>query len=347
MLGFEKECYIGGKAVLCLGVLFMKPRERAIRALELEEPDRVPMFELQFQYPEEIVGEPYILSEHQTGWAMTVARDFLKMDEEMMKRDRAVDVNEHNSRVLVETCRKMGYDIIRVGFVPDKIESLRILRRLAPDHLIAGSVGGTVGIPNGKKMAELVYQIYRKPGEFKRRMENRIREEIENLKRQADAGAELVFDCTDYCLKEGPFYSLWVYRELIFPFLKMLVDAAHKKGVFFVKHTDGNIWPIIDDLIATGIDALHSIDPSAGMSLSEVKEKYGDKVALCGNVDAASTMVYGSPEQVAEEARRCIRDAAAGGGYFLTTSNCIYRGIPPVNSITLSKTGKKYGRYPY
>jgi len=115
--------------------------------------------------------------------------------------------------------------------------------------------------------------------------------------------------------------------------------------MFFIKHTDGYIWPIIDDLIATGIDALHSIDPSAGMRLSEVKERYGDKVALCGNVDAASTMVYGSPKQVAEEARRCIRDAAAGGGYFLTTSNCIYRGIPPINSLTLSKVGKKYGRY--
>jgi len=325
----------------------MKPRERAIRALELEEPDRVPMFELEFQYPEEIIGEAYVLREDQTGWAMTVFRDFLKVDEEMVKRGRTLNVTEHNSRFLAETCRKMGYDIIRVGFVPDPIESLRILRRLAPDHLIAGSAGGTIGIPDGKNMAELVYQIYRKPEEFKRKMENRIREEIENIKRQADAGAELVFDCTDYCLKEGPFYSLWVYRDLIFPFLKMLVDAAHKKGIFFVKHTDGNIWPIIDDLIATGIDALHSIDPSAGMSLSEVKEKYGDRVALCGNVDAASTMVYGSPEQVAEEARRCIRDAAAGGGYFLTTSNCIYRGIPPVNSIALSKTGKKYGRYSY
>jgi len=323
----------------------MKPRERALRALDLEEPDRVPMFELEFQYPEEIIGEPYVLSEDQTGWAMTVFRDFLKVDKEMVKQGKALNVTEHNSRVLVETCKKMGYDIIRVGFVPDPIESLRILRRLAPDHLIAGSAGGTIGIPDGKTMTEIVYRIYRKPEDFKKKLESRIKDEIENIKMQADAGAELIFDCTDYCLKEGPFYPLWVYSELIFPFLKMLVDAAHRKGMFFIKHTDGYIWPIIDDLIATGIDALHSIDPSAGMRLSEVKERYGDKVALCGNVDAASTMVYGSPKQVAEEARRCIRDAAAGGGYFLTTSNCIYRGIPPINSLTLSKVGKKYGRY--
>jgi len=323
----------------------MKPRERAIQALELEEPDRVPMFELEFQYPEEIIGEPYVLSEEQNDWTMTVFRDLLRMDKEMIERGRGLNVTEHNSRVLAETCKKMGYDIIRVMFVPDPLESIRMLRRIAPDHLIAGSASGTLGIPDGKSMINLICQIYRKPDEFKREMEEKIREEIENIKKQADAGAELVFDCTDYCLKEGPFYPLWVYKEMIFPFLKMLVDAAHKKGIFFVKHTDGNIWPIIDDLIATGIDALHSVDPSAGMSLSEVKMKYGEKVALCGNVDAASTMVYGSPKQVAEEARRCIRDAAAGGGYFLTTSNCIYKGIPPINSITLSEVGRKYGRY--
>ena len=111
----------------------MKPRERAIRALMLEEPDRVPMFELEFQYPEEIIGEPYVLSEDQTGWAVTVFRDFLKTDKERIRRGRNLNVTEHNSRVLAETCKKMGYDIIRVGFAPDPLESLRILRKNTED----------------------------------------------------------------------------------------------------------------------------------------------------------------------------------------------------------------------
>ena len=83
---------------------------------------------------------------------MTVFRDFLKVDKETVKQGKVLNVTEHNSRVPVETCKKMGYDIIRVGFVPDPIESLRILRRLALDHLIAGSAGGTIGIPDGKTM---------------------------------------------------------------------------------------------------------------------------------------------------------------------------------------------------
>ncbi len=323
----------------------MKPRERAICALELEEPDRVPMFELEFQYPEEIIGEGYVISLNPDEWTKTVFKDFLKQDAEMTERGKGLDVTEHNAQVLAETCKKMGYDVIRVGFVPDTNKAIKILRKIAPDHMIAGSASGTIGIPDGKNMASLVHQIYSKPVELKRMMDEMIKVSVESIKEQADAGAELVFDCTDYCLKEGPFYSLWVYRDLVFPYLKQLVDAAHSKGVYFVKHTDGNIWPIIDDLVATRIDALHSVDPSAGMKLAEVKQRFGDKLALCGNVDAATTMAYGTPEQVAEEARQCIRDAAPGGGYFLTTSNCIYKGIPPVNAVTLSKTGQKYGRY--
>ena len=304
------------------------------------------MFELEFQYPEEVVGEGYVLSPDQNGWAMTVFRDFLKQEEGMVKRGKGLDVTEHNTKILADTCKKMGYDIIRVGFVPDEIRAIKILKKVAPNHLIAGSAGGTIGIPDGKNMGALVHKIYARPEEFKKRMDETIKASIESIKEQADAGVDLVFDCTDYCLKEGPFYSLWVYRELIFPYLKMLVDAAHRKGIYFVHHTDGCIWPIIDDLIDTGIDALHSIDPSAGMKLAEVKDRYGDKIALCGNVDAATTMAYGTPEQVAEEARRCIRDAASGGGYFLTTSNCIYKGIPLINAVTVTDVGTKYGRYP-
>jgi uroporphyrinogen decarboxylase len=325
----------------------MKPRERAICALELEEPDRVPMFELEFQYPEEIIGEGYVLESEPNEWTKTVFRDFLKQDEAMTERGKGLDVTEHNTRVLAETCKKMGYDIIRVSFVPDSIKAVKLLRKIAPDHLIAGSTEGTLGIPDGKNMANLVHQIYMRPTEYRKTMDETIKVSIESIKEQADAGAEIVFDYTDYCLKEGPFYPLWIYRDLIFPYLRKLVEAAHNKGVYFVKHTDGNIWPIIDDLVATGIDALHSVDPSAGMKLAEVKQRYGDKVAICGNVDAATTMAYGTPEQVLEEAKQCIRDAALGGGYFLTTSNCIYKGVPPTNAVILSKTGQKYGRYPF
>lgn len=71
-------------------------------------------------------------------------------------------------------------------------------------------------------------------------------------------------------------------------------------GLYVIKHTDGNLWPILDRIIDSGIDCLDPIDPQAGMDLGEVKAKYGQRVALKGNVDCAQLMTFGTPEEVVE-----------------------------------------------
>lgn len=321
----------------------MKSRERVLRALELEEPDRVPMFELEFQYPELVIGKSYILWSSYGSWEQTVFRDALN---KMKIEEDPVKVTRYNTEVLVETCIKLGYDIFRPAFVPDPIEAIRYARKIAPDLVIMGNSPGTgLGIPDGKSMFHMVRWAYTDPDGLRRLVEDRVRRSLEYIRLQIEAGAEIIVDCTDYALKSGPFFKPEFYYRVVFPTMKILVDETHKFGAFFIQHTDGNLWPIMNGLIDTGIDALHSIDPSAGMNLKEVKEKYGDRIALCGNVDAANTLFLGSPRDVINEARNCIRDAAYGGGYFLTSSNCIYRGVPIENVLALVKTGLKYGRY--
>lgn len=324
----------------------MNSRERVLRALNLEEPDRVPMFELEFQYPELIVGEPYVLWNGYGSWEKIVFRGVLNKME--VVKD-LVKATRHNVEVLVKTCLKMGYDVVRPVFVPDQVEAIRYACKIAPQLVVMGNSPGTgLGIPDGKSMWHLIRWAYTDPDGLKRAVEDHIRKSLELIKIQVEAGAEIIVDCTDYALKSGPFFKPEFYHKVIFPLIRLIVDETHKAGAFFIQHTDGNLWPILDGLIATGIDGLHSIDPSAGMRLKDVKEQYGDKVALCGNVDAAKTLLNGAPEDVAAEARKCIVDAAYGGGYFLTSSNCIYRGVPVENTIALAKTGLKYGRYrPY
>ncbi|RLI24462.1 hypothetical protein DRO57_06675 [Candidatus Bathyarchaeota archaeon] len=321
----------------------MSPRERVLRALSLEEPDRVPMFELEFQYPELVVGERYVLWRGYGSWERTVFRDVLSG---MAVVKDPVKVTRHNTEVLVKTCLKLGYDIVRPVFVPDLLEAIRYARKIAPQLVVMGSSPGTgLGIPDGRSMFRMVRWAYTDPRGLRRVAEERVRRSLDFIRAQVEAGAEVIVDCTDYALKTGPFFKPDFYHKVVFPLIRLLVDEAHKAGAFFIQHTDGNLWPILDGLIATGIDGLHSIDPSAGMRLRDVKERYGDKVALCGNVDAARTLFKGTPEEVAAEAKRCIEDAAYGGGYFLTSSNCIYRGVPLENTLALVGTGLKYGRY--
>jgi len=320
----------------------LTPRERALRALQLEEPDRVPMFELEFQYPEAVVGEPYLMSGEGEGWERIVFGEAYKG---MISSTRGADVTEHNVRILARTCAKLGYDVLRPAFVPDYLRAMQIAKGIAPELLIMGSTGGTLGIPDGSSMSEIVKRVYTEFGAVAREMDERVAGSIEGIRRQVDAGADAVVDCTDLCLKEGPFFKPSIYKDLVFPHLKKMVDAAHKMGIFFVMHTDGNLWPIMEGLVGTGIDALHSIDPSAGMRIADVKGRYGETMALCGNVDAAALLAYGSPEEVSREARRCVDEGAPGGGYFLTSSNCIYRAVPVANALALAQTGREYGGY--
>jgi len=309
----------------------------------LEEPDRVPMFELEFQYPEAVVGEPYLMTGKGEEWEKVVfGLDY----KDMISSTGGNDVTEHNVGVLARTCAKLGYDVLRPAFVPDHLKSLKIAKRIAPDLLIMGSTGGTLGIPDGSSMSEVVKRVYTEFGAVAREMGERVAGSIEGIRMQVDAGADVIVDCTDFCLKEGPFFKPSIYEGLIFPHLKMLVDAAHGRGAQFIMHTDGNLWPILEGLVSTGIDALHSIDPSAGMRIKDVKTLYGERLALCGNVDAASLLSYGSSDEVARAARDCIDEGAPGGGYFLTSSNCIYRAVPVANALALAKTGREHGRYP-
>lgn len=102
--------------------------------------------------------------------------------------------------------------------------------------------------------------------------------------------------------------------------------------------------PILDQLVSCGIDALHSIDPQAGVSLKEVKRLVGNKVALCGNVHCGM-LHSGTIQQVVADSQRSLRDGMPGGGYFFTTSNTPFIGIPLENYLVMLDVRKRMGRY--
>jgi len=98
-------------------------------------------------------------------------------------------------------------------------------------------------------------------------------------------------------------------------------------GLYAIKHTDGNIMPILDQLVAARPHALHSLDPQGGVDMTEVKRRVGRQVCLIGNVHCGK-LDTGTEEEVVESARYALRRGMPGGGYIFSTSNCIYTGMP-------------------
>ncbi len=160
-----------------------------------------------------------------------------------------------------------------------------------------------------------------------------------------EVGAEIVIIAGDYATGQWPMLSNEHFVKHVIPVLKALVDEAKSRGAYVVKHTDGNVMPIIDMLLDTGIHALHPIDPNAGMDLGEVKKKYGHRVCLVGNVDCGYTLSSGSLEEVREDVKRCIKQAARGGGYIIMSST-IHPAVKPENFVEMVKAIRDYGKYP-
>jgi uroporphyrinogen decarboxylase len=156
---------------------------------------------------------------------------------------------------------------------------------------------------------------------------------------------EFVYTGDDFASNTGPLMSPRHFRKLFYPGLKRVMQGYKELGLYVIKHTDGNLWPIIDMIVDSGIDCLDPIDPQAGMDIAEVKEKYGDRVAIKGNVDCAELLTFGTPEETVEATKVALRKGMPGGGYICSSSNSIHSGVKPDNYLAMMQTIREYGCY--
>jgi uroporphyrinogen decarboxylase len=169
---------------------------------------------------------------------------------------------------------------------------------------------------------------------------------IRLMRKAIREGADAVVSGDDYANQHGTVMSPQHFRQFVLPYLKRSIDAAHDEGVPFIKHTDGNIWAILDDLVQAGIDALDPIEPAAGMDIGEVKAKYGDRITVIGNVDCSFVLTRGTVEEVEEAVKETIAKASPGGGHILASSNSIHPAVKPENYKAMVEAARKFGRYP-
>lgn len=195
-------------------------------------------------------------------------------------------------------------------------------------------------------MENLLLDYYDNPRLAHELAEMVIDYKVRLMKRAIREGADAVVSGDDYANQHGTVMSPQHFREFVLPYLKRSIDAAHDEGVPFIKHTDGNIWAILDDMVQAGIDALDPIEPAAGMDIGEVKAKYGDRIAVIGNVDCSFVLTRGTVEEVEEAVKETIAKASPRGGHILASSNSIHPAVKPENYKAMVETARKYGRYP-
>lgn len=254
--------------------------------------------------------------------------------------------------VLIDTAEKFEHSAIfihpkelSVDAVQWLLESIR--EKSGDKYYLMMEGDPTWSIPNGASMMDFSVQMYEEPEKlneiFKRQEEERyqIAQELDRRGHLLD-GFVL---CRDYCFNTNPFFAPEQFAELVAPFLKEIIDAYRDMGYYTIKHTDGNIMPILDQLAACKPDAIHSLDPQGGVSIPEVRKIVGDKIALIGNVNCG-LLQTGTDEECDADVMRSLKEGmATGGGYIFSTSNCIYTGMPLKRYERMLELWKKYGIY--
>ena len=158
-------------------------------------------------------------------------------------------------------------------------------------------------------------------------------------------GTDIVATTDDVANATGLIMRPATYFERIAPAFRQAISGYKELGYWCIKHCDGNVDAVLDFWLDCGIDCLDPIDPAGGYDMGTMKAKYKDRVCLKGNIDCTGALCNGSSEQVEQEVRQCIHDAAPGGGFILSSSNTIHRGVKPENFQTMLRAARQYGVY--
>jgi uroporphyrinogen decarboxylase len=154
-------------------------------------------------------------------------------------------------------------------------------------------------------------------------------------------GFDVYASTDDIAFNTAPFFSPTVFRELVAPRYERIGKAL---SIPWVAHSDGNVAPFLDDIVKVGVAGVHPMEKGA-IDIRWVKQTYGDRLCILGNVDM-NLLSIGSVEAVERETRELIRDVAPGGGYILTSGNSLASYCNVDNVRAMSSAANQYGAYP-
>ncbi len=350
----------------------MTRKERFLTAIQGGTPDRVPMFDFLFQQPlyEALIGrrptayngrdavECALKLEHDGVWIPfggfsgcqpKILRDNVYVDEwgTTYQKDDAAWPIDSPIDYPIKSREDLAKYVPPDPTLPGRDADILAAARMPNDGLaILGGVAGPftntwmmMGYEN------LCYALYDDPGLVTSCCKLSIEYSKEAARRSVAAGCVGMWVSEDLGDSHSGLLGPEHFQEYILPYIHELVDYVHGLGVPVLLHSCGNINQYLDDLAQTRIASIHPLQRTAKMDLRAIKEKYGRRFCLIGNIDSSRTLPYGTPADVEAEVREAIAIAAPGGGYILASDHSLHDGISIANILALRDAGLKYGTY--
>ena len=198
--------------------------------------------------------------------------------------------------------------------------------------LICASHGPASVTSSAMGLADYWINAIEDPGlidQFHQRIEDYALRELELYIR---CGADAISFGVNAAMKSGPICSPEMRRRFLYPFLRQRVRIAHENDLPLVLHVDGDVTSLLDEFIDIGADLLNPLEPCEGQQdIYQVKRRWGDRIALQGNIDVGGVLFDGTPEQVRQDTLEHLEKLSVGGGYVCASSHNLHRDVPLAN----------------
>jgi uroporphyrinogen decarboxylase len=150
----------------------------------------------------------------------------------------------------------------------------------------------------------------------------------------------------DVSMQTGMLMSPATWRKWFKGRMAAIIQAARsvKPGIPVFYHSDGNPSAILPELIEIGVTILNPVQPEC-INPVVVKDQYGKQLALWGTIGTQTTMPFGTPEDVRREVRTRIETLGQEGGLVLGPTHSLEPDVPWENIVALYEAIEEYGVY--
>ncbi|MFC1717154.1 uroporphyrinogen decarboxylase family protein [Candidatus Poribacteria bacterium] len=298
----------------------MLPRERVIRVINHEKPDRIPVYGWVRANLEEQISEVFGSVEafedkyefdftHIFGGPGPYSGDLLA---ELRKDSGGPITPGMLMEVPINDPDNLdAYNSIREQIRYHKEEKGRFVYVQTPG--LFECLNGPFGFQNHLSYLLLyeedMHRVYRRQAEWNKAFANNC----------INLGVDMVHVSDDWGTQKGLMFSPGDWWNLMYPYHKIVCDEVKRRGTYLSLHSDGDVSSIIDGIIKLGYDVVHPYQESAGMDLYEYKRKYMDSFVVMGGLDIQTTIGFGKLDFLKKEIERVLRIFADGGLLYCTS----------------------------
>lgn len=358
----------------------MGPRERVLKAIRHEEPDRVPLdLEIRQEVLEKLMEHvgAYSLEElyHRLGidiirvdiqpvpefmnrgaffhprrkWVIEVSPGIFQDEWGIQYRvDRTNRYFGFHRHPLAAAKTLKEYNWLDLGDPRRYGEVVEAINRYGSNYAIMGIATLTLFEQawqlRGYK--EFVIDMYKNKAFAEELLDRLLELRIKQCRKYVELGVDIVHIGDDVGMQDRMMISPELWREFFKPRLAELIREYNTRGkVYTMYHSDGYITPIIEDLVEIGVDILNPIQPES-MDPGSIKRTFGERLTLHGTISVQTTLPQGSPDEVKATVKRTIRECAPGGGLILAPTHAIQPDTSVENILAFYDSVQEYGKYP-